>query len=506
MDKTLLALGTFACHSLPEQHGTQTLLNTLQDVFVQGVFLRVLDTLLRTNDQQQFDYIAQPLASHLAHLLQSHTQLPMESMEIHTITTLLQLKAFVRSLQQWYQEEFDKVITVFDAYPGQWVIIKGMAHASHYPHPEGRDRWDIDVYIPDFSTAMQMASDLLAIGSTFDDLSVKQIGRQTYGWKMHLFSPQGVPLEFHIGPFQAYADGIIETPVLENSSQITYADITFAVPDILTQFLYIAAHSYRNGFITLKDINDAYMMLHTQHINLDRLRSHANASFLTPVLSELCAKVYHVYQSQEAVQAMIALHPTRREKVVGRLFGKQEKKSSRAFQWSSLPAHLLYLLAHVKKHGWRQMLSALGGRIWFGVEHHFFPERDARRESIPHFVSRCHAWLFHTSPLAISPFHTGYFSLLYRIDVNATGQSWDALFTHLTTRGQLPPWTCTPFAERLILFMHQNGLKLLLGPLGFFMPLTYYKEPVSRTEEATMLAEQVWCEIQAQINQTKYTR
>ena len=88
---------------------------------------------------------------------------------------------------------------------------------------------------------------------------------------------------------------------------------------------------------------------------------------------------------------------------------------------------------------------------------------------------------------------------MYPIDLKGTGYSWLQVYAYLLSHLVSHNWVCTSFAEQLILLTYHNSLRLVFSPLGFFMPLTYYKEPITQRKDITLLVEAAWNEFDDQL-------
>ncbi len=441
----------------------------------QGVLKLTLKNILIMDTNNHLVGIAQKAAQRLVETLQTHTLLPIDYSLLQKAVNANELLAQIEEIHALYIREFKYVIEILNRTAGNdIVVIKGLSIASYYPEPSVRDNWDIDLFVEDFHVAMDIAHEMILSGSKFDDMSIKQVGKTGYGWKLHIFTPNGIPVEFHVGPLQAYSGGILDAEFLHRRRYVLVDDISFPVPSAEDQLLYLLAHAYRDGFIKQKDINDAYILTKDTDFDTVYFQIHLEKNFLKPVCLEVLEKVGKAYPESQASDLIIKLRPNLSDKIVGSLFGLNSTKSSNSFQLLSFPAHSFYLISHHKKYGIRRGVLDIIRRIKFGLEHQIFPEKDARRDLLSPWLSDLHDLLFSSFvSFHATSFDTAYFQLIFPITWKSLGLSWAEVYEKLPLK-IINGGTIRSFANHLC-FKGNNEHLFLITPLGIMIPFTYYK-------------------------------
>ncbi len=178
-------------------------------------------------------------------------------------------------------------------------VIKGLAVRDKYPRPELRHMGDVDVQVPDWPTALRICRWLRERRwcwetSEYPWLKWDEHG-QIYGQLTFVLPDNIEPfarVDLHIGPFSVGHSGLLPLvgwrPGLALDAEVT-------VPDIETSVALVVAHAVGDGLLSMKDVNDLYVLLTKARPDWTSVVELCRAAGVTEALHVLLAACREVY-------------------------------------------------------------------------------------------------------------------------------------------------------------------------------------------------------------------
>ena len=452
-----------------QKRGFDFLSKLIEDSIVQGVLKITLENLLSIESLKLPPDIACNASQKLANTLRTHSKLPIDFSSLENANSINQLYEHVNNIKSAYLEEFKITVKLIEEISSNWVIFKGLASAAFYQEAYQRDCWDIDIYFQNYEEAINSIQKIISEGGEFGDMKISSSENNKISWKMHVFSPNGILIEFHVGPIQGYADDIVKSEIFKNSVTSSVSGISFRAPKLNDLILLLVSHSYQEGIISQKDINDTENFIKSKLFDQTILIEKAKTSNLHPVLFQIIKEV----SKRDSIKKYIDIEQFELsfwEVLVAKLFASGTKKLTGSFQIHAFFAQVLYILQNKKMRELNLVIISVYGRIRFGLERLFFPEKDARSHYVSKKVQRVKRFFFPEKDFATKVFQPKYFSLLHHSE-NESSIYWSGLYTSLKQKNQQG----TIFAQKFYCWPNKNDPSYLIGHLGCFVPLNYYR-------------------------------
>lgn len=177
------------------------------------------------------------------------------------------------------------------------LIVKGSALSVLYP-PNTRDSSDVDIVLQASSDVWPAVQALRSLGFKEGILSVSQRTPSNIGIKTTSTAAFGAEVDVHGGGFDLVSLGFLEAPLWQRSAVSQIDENTAGrLPSLEDSLLLNSAHQCREATMTLRDINDAYILIsrEPEQFDWDYVMSTAQQNELTSVLHALLAEATYLY-------------------------------------------------------------------------------------------------------------------------------------------------------------------------------------------------------------------
>ncbi|WBQ03895.1 nucleotidyltransferase family protein [Kribbella sp. CA-293567] len=260
---------------------------------------------------------------------------------------------------------FDSLLTVMRQATSAGVpllVLKGCSLLPRYPDGT-RDLSDVDILVPDSSAGWQLSRSLAKCGYSVAAADLSRRGPGLIGLKIDLDHPTAAGVDVHCGTFDMVGNLALRAPLWERSEQLSLDGRTAAAPSPEDALLVLAAHRSREGSIHLRDLNDAYVLVHDQRIDWNYLGRTAEDNGLAEILDLL-------------LEATGSKRPPMRSRpIVARFTKLLSPPEGQGFTWTAPLRALPYRAATTldfdrKQHGWRWALPHVVATTLVDIEKH----------------------------------------------------------------------------------------------------------------------------------------
>ncbi len=167
------------------------------------------------------------------------------------------------------------------------LFIKGVPMRLLYPKGLMRDSVDIDVAVPSLEDAWMAIRHLSGRGISFRRMRLQEMSPGTLSGEADGLSGTDVVIDLHLGAFNIVCRSAYDAPFWERAVEHPLTpDTSCLVPSLEDSLLIMVGHIRRHGQMRLRDINDAYILLHHEPRSLDwdYITRIARRNNLSPVL------------------------------------------------------------------------------------------------------------------------------------------------------------------------------------------------------------------------------
>lgn len=178
-------------------------------------------------------------------------------------------------------------------------IIKGLCVQSGYPKPDQRHLGDVDLQYPYWDAAVAMVRWLRARDWVYDITEYPWLkwddNGSLYGQLSLVYPDNAAPyarVDLHIGPFSVGHAGLLP---LAGWSDGAALGLPATVPSVETSIAIIAAHALCDQLLSIKDVNDLYVLLRSASPDWSSVYELCRAVGATGALAAILAAVRAAY-------------------------------------------------------------------------------------------------------------------------------------------------------------------------------------------------------------------
>lgn len=203
--------------------------------------------------------------------------------------------------QQRCQTEMLKVVSDLNREAGvEVMLLKGYSVQRLYPAPYRRWGNDIDLMLRDASSALTAYEYLSDNGYVHQEVELpwfKQHRGQLYGQipMLKQYADNALIFDIHYAHYSVGYCGLLEEDLWANSICTQVAGVTFRTLTPEGCFLLIFAHMLSQGYVRMKDINDAVAILLSAELDWAKLASTAKFNQLSPPMLKVLTTIRRLY-------------------------------------------------------------------------------------------------------------------------------------------------------------------------------------------------------------------
>ncbi len=375
----------------------------------------------------------------------------------------------------------------------QALVFKGIAIEPLYPPTALRDLADVDILVPDFEGGWKVAQSLMGIGYEFKRLYLIR-RKNPLVYEIHGANSHGVHIDLHFQIFRMQCISAIEAPFWERAVRTSLlSGILGMVPSREDSLLILLAHMCHHGYMLLRDINDAYILLTHDPKNIDwDYVTH------TADQNELSGLLWHIIQEVEGLYDVTPILPVhcnnhnRFSSWPAKILC-QRGRPGRMYQ--SLP----YLTLQVLKLENKRYGLTIALRDVFGLASVML-ERDLLYGSKQTWIRSLILWfiriLFRRNWIP-SHVRSWYHMALHnvRIIVNGIEQPISNInTTAFMEASKVYNTTITP-VKGVFFWKSSNGLEFIITPIGVFFSFRWTSGPISEMEDRVYNTSYLECQV-----------
>ncbi|ARU60389.1 hypothetical protein CBW65_04390 [Tumebacillus avium] len=214
----------------------------------------------------------------------------------------------VLAKKQLMESSFREVVALATSLGVPVLAVKGCCMPFLLPDYRLREQNDIDIVVPDLPHMWKLAAGLSSLGHRVaEDESpwlqfFEHEGSTVIG--AHLTLIREIDIDIHTHSMTFAQAEILQTPIWQRARLVELEDAGhFYLPTPEDTFLFALAHTYNHGYFTIKDLNDAYMLLsqYQNEFDWDYVLEQAQRNCLEKGLADLARYLSDYYQYQIGV-------------------------------------------------------------------------------------------------------------------------------------------------------------------------------------------------------------
>jgi hypothetical protein len=178
-------------------------------------------------------------------------------------------------------------------------VIKGLALREQYADPELRHEGDVDLQVPDWTTASALAGWLRDEGWQWDTREFPWLKWSDYGalyGQLTLVRDDNedpyARVDLHIGPFSVGHAGLLAMVGWTTGEVL---GVPAFIPNLEQSLALIAAHAMNDGALSMKDVNDVRVLVESGHPDWSTVVELCRGASALPALRDLLRATAAIY-------------------------------------------------------------------------------------------------------------------------------------------------------------------------------------------------------------------